>query len=253
MGRLDDKVAIITGGAGGIGRVTGKRFVDEGAKVLLVDVAEDKLKEAAAEISSENVAYIEADVSKSEDVKKYVQKAVNQFGGIDILIDNAGIEGDVVPLTDYDEDDFDAIMNVNVRGMWLGLKYTVPEMIERGGGSVVMTSSVAGMQGFEGLGPYVTSKHAVVGMMRTAAIELAGENIRVNTVNPAPIETRMMRSIEEETAEEQDEAKQMFEGMIPMGRYGKTEEVADVMLYLASNQSRYVTGAVHAVDGGLTA
>lgn len=253
MGMLDEKVAIITGGAGGIGMATGKRFVEEGAQVLLADVAEDKLKVAAAEIDSENVTYIEADVSKSDDVKKYVQKAVNEFGGVDILIDNAGIEGDVAPLTDFDKDDFDAILNVNVRGMWLGLKHTVPEMIKRGGGSVVMTSSVAGMQGFEGLGPYVTSKHAVIGMMRTAAIELADENIRVNTVNPAPIETRMMRSIEEETAEEQGEAKQMFEGMIPMGRYGKPEEVAEVMLYLASDQSRYVTGAMHAVDGGLTA
>jgi NAD(P)-dependent dehydrogenase (short-subunit alcohol dehydrogenase family) len=254
MGRLDGKVAIITGGAGGIGIEAGRLFVREGARVLLVDLSEKALQQAVQTIGSEAVSYAVADVTQPEQVQHYVRVATERYHGIDIFLNNAGIEGVVQPITDYPIDVFDQVMAVNVRGAWLGLKYVMPEMQKRGGGSIIITSSVAGIRGTAGVSAYITSKHAVIGMMRTAALEGAPLGIRVNTVNPAPIETRMMRSLEEGFAPgAAEQAKQRIASTVPLQRYGSPEEVAQVMLFLASDESRYCTGGVYMVDGGISA
>ncbi|MBM4256972.1 MAG: SDR family oxidoreductase [Deltaproteobacteria bacterium] len=254
MARLTGKVAIITGGAGGIGIAAGRQFAAEGAKVLLVDLAEEPLKQAANTIGSNAVSYAVADVSQPEPTQHYVRTAVERYGGIDIYVANAGIEGAVQPITDYPLELFDRVLAVNVRGVWLGLKCVIPEMKKRGGGSIVITSSVAGIKGTPGVSAYVTSKHAVIGMMRTAALECAPFNIRVNTVNPSPIDTRMMRSLEEGFAPGAGEqAKKNLSNWIPLKRYGTSEEVASVMLFLASDDSRYCSGGVYMVDGGVSA
>ena len=254
MGRLDGKVAIITGGSGGIGRAAGRMFVSEGADVLLVDLNEDALKEACAEIGSNRVDYCVADVTSNADNERMVAKATEKFGGVDVFLANAGIEGDVLPIEAYDEARFEQVMAVNVKGVFLGLKHTMPAMRARGGGSVVITSSVAGVGGTPGLSAYVTSKHAVIGLMRTAAKEGAPDNIRVNTVNPSPVETRMMRSLEAGMSpDDVDAAKASISANIPMQRYGEPDEIAKVMLFLASDDSSWVTGSVQMADGGSTA
>jgi len=254
MGKLDGKVSLITGAARGIGLAAAKRFVAEGSKVVLVDVDESPLREAAEAIGSEHVTTIVADASRAHEVEAFVRAAVERFGGIDVFVANAGVEGDVRPIVEYPTDTFDRVIAVNVRGVWLGLKSAIPEIAKRGGGSIIITSSVAGIHGYAGISAYVTSKHAVIGMMRTAAVECASLKIRVNTVNPAPIETRMMRALEEGLAPGQaEQAKQQLLTTIPMGRYGTAEEVADLMLFLASDESRYCTGGVYMVDGGISA
>ena len=195
--RLAGRVALITGGAGGIGQAAARQFTDEGARVALVDLDEAALRSTVQSIGEDKASYAVADVSQAEQVQSYVNAAVDRWGGIDIFLANAGIEGTLSAIPDYPIDIFDQVMAVNVRGVWLGLKYVIQDMRDRGGGSIVITSSTAGIGGSAGISAYVTSKHAVIGLMRTAALECAPLGIRVNTVNPAPIETRMMRSLEE--------------------------------------------------------
>ena len=252
--RLKNKVAIITGGAGGIGLETAKLFLNEGAKgVLLVDLDEEMLKDAAKGLDSDNVAFFSADVSKSDEVKAYTEKAIEEFGQIDVLFLNAGIEGVVKPLTEYPEEMFDKVLDVNVKGVWLGMKHAFPHMKDTGG-SVIITSSVAGLQGTPNVMAYVTSKHATIGAMKVGALEGAEHNIRVNSIHPSPVDNRMMRSLEEGFAPGgAEEAKKGFEQMIPLGRYGKNEEIASLALFLASDESKFITGSTYAIDGGLTA
>ena len=254
MSRLEGKVAIVTGGAGGIGKATGHLFVAEGADVLLVDLDEATLKTTCEEIGSNKVSYLVADVSSSKDNQTMVAAAEERYGGVDIFIANAGIEGDVAPITKYDESKFDQIVAVNVKGPFLGLQATIPAMVKRGGGSIVITSSVGGVEGTPGIAPYATSKHAVIGLMKSAAKEVAALNIRVNTVNPSAVETRMMRSLEAGMGAEMAEAtKQRITEGIPLGRYAEPEDIAKAILYLASDDSSFVTGSVNMVDGGTTA
>ncbi len=260
MARLSGKIALITGGAGGIGQAAGRQFTAEGARVVLVDLDEAALQKAVRSIGEEIASYVVADVTQPEQVQNYVDAAVERWGGIDIFLANAGIEGTLSPIPDYSIDAFDQVMAVNVRGVWLGLKYVIPVMRNGGGGSIVITSSTAGIGGSAGMSAYVTSKHAVIGLMRTAALECAPLGIRVNTVNPAPIETRMMRSLEEMrvAAADSSEAtvertKEAFAARIPLQRYGNPEEVAKLMLFLASDESSFCTGGVYMVDGGRSA
>ena len=260
MARLSGKIALITGGAGGIGQAAGRQFTAEGARVVLVDLDEAALQKAVRSIGEEIASYVVADVTQPEQVQNYVDAAVERWGGIDIFLANAGIEGTLSPIPDYSIDAFDQVMAVNVRGVWLGLKYVIPVMRNGGGGSIVITSSTAGISGSAGMSAYVTSKHAVIGLMRTAALECAPLGIRVNTVNPAPIETRMMRSLEEMrvAAADSSEAtvertKEAFAARIPLQRYGNPEEVAKLMLFLASDESSFCTGGVYMVDGGRSA
>jgi len=260
MVRFSEKIAVITGGAGGIGQAAARQFTVEGARVVLVDLDEAALQSVVGSIGEDKASYVVADVTQPEQVQSYVNAAVERWGGVDIFLANAGIEGALSPIPDYPIDIFDQVMAVNVRGVWLGLKYVVPVMRERGGGSIVITSSTAGIGGSALMSAYVTSKHAVIGMMRTAALECAPLGIRVNTVNPAPIETRMMRSLEEMRVAAADSSevtvertKQDFVARIPLQRYGDPEEVAKLMLFLASDESSFCTGGVYMVDGGRSA
>lgn len=253
MDRLHDKVAVITGGAGGIGLAAATLFAAEGASVLLVDLDRQALEAAVAGTGSNRVSYFVGDVTRAADNEAMIACASERYGGVDVLLANAGIEGDVKPITEYDEARFDQVIGVNVKGVFLGLKSAIPAMQARGGGSIVITSSVAGVKGGPGLSAYVTSKHAVIGLMRSAARECAPMNIRVNTVNPSPVETRMMRSLEEGILPGAAEtAKQSIAASIPMQRYGTPEEIARVMLFLASDDSAWVTGSVYMADGGNT-
>jgi NAD(P)-dependent dehydrogenase (short-subunit alcohol dehydrogenase family) len=253
MGRLDGKVAIITGATGGIGAASAGLFASEGARVMLVDRDAAKLDELCREFGA-NGHWAAADVSLPGDSQRYVREAAQRFGGVDILFANAGVEGSVAPLVDLEPEVFDRVWAVNVRGMFLGIKYAAPEIEKRGGGSIVITSSIAAMIGSRGLGAYVTSKHALSGLARTAALELASSQIRVNTINPGPIDNRMMRSIEEQAQPGAAQAvRQGFESMVALGRYGSNAEIARLALFLASADSSYCTGGLFVADGGFTA
>ncbi|MFP6807439.1 MAG: glucose 1-dehydrogenase [Pseudomonadales bacterium] len=254
MSRLEGKVVVITGGAGGIGKAAGKLFVSEGANVLLVDLDEQALKSACDDIGSNRVSYCVADVTKASDNYTMISTAEERYGGVDVFLANAGIEGDVASIVDYDEDKFDQVIAVNVKGPFLGLKASIPAINKRGGGSIIITSSVAGVSGGPNVAPYVTSKHAVIGMMKSAARECASMNIRVNTVNPSPVETRMMRSLEEGFAPGNAEVvREQMRSRIPLGRYAEPEDIAKIMLFLASDDSEFITGSVYMADGGSTA
>ncbi len=250
MERLKDKVAVITGGAAGIGKATAKLFLEEGAKVVIVDLNKEMLEKTSDELGHHNLSFCVADVSKVKEVEKYVKETLDLHGKIDVFFNNAGIEGKVRPISDYPDEVFDRVIAVNLKGVWLGCKHVIPKMEE--GGSVIITSSVAGLKGFEGLGAYVASKHAAVGIMKTAALEFAPRKIRVNTIHPSPVNTRMMRSIEGEASPENPEAvKTGFEQAIPLKRYGESEEIAALTLFLASDESTFITGSTYVIDGGM--
>lgn len=253
MARLTGKTAIITGGAAGVGLAAARRFAAEGARLLLVDMDRAALDAAVASLGGAAAAYV-GDVTRPEDAEGYVQAAVAAFGGVDVLVANAGIIGVIAPLQDYPVDVFGRVMHVNVTGVFLTLKHGMPALAARGGGSVVITSSIAGLRGFAQASAYVASKHALIGLMRSAALEGAPLGIRVNTVHPAFLEGSLMRTIEEGFAPGAgDVARQGMVAMVPMARYGVFEEVAELMLFLAGDESRYCTGGVYPVDGGMSA
>lgn len=252
MERLKDKAVIITGAAAGIGRATAELFLREGARVMLVDIDREALEASVREIDHPNATHCVADVSKAEEVGRYVEATLKAFGRIDVFFNNAGIEGSSRPLVEYPEALFDKVMAINLKGAWLGCKYVLPNMEE--GGSVIITSSVAGLKGFAGLGPYTASKHGVVGIMRVAALESAERKIRVNSIHPGPVDNLMMRRIESDISpEDAGEAQKGFEAMVPFGRYARVEEIAELALFLASDESRYITGSTYVIDGGMMA
>lgn len=255
MNRLQDKIAVITGGSGGIGKVTARRFLDEGASVVLVDLDQDALDGVARELDAgDRVLVVKADVSDEAQVKAYVDAAIERFGRIDVFFNNAGIEGKVAPLEQQDIAMFDKVIAANVRGAYLGLKHVLPHMYKAGRGSVINTSSVAGLDGSAGVLPYVTSKHALTGMTKVAAIEAARHDVRVNSVHPSPVNTRMMRSLEAGFAPGHAEAaKEEMEKAIPLGRYGESADIANLVLFLASDESAFITGAAYRIDGGMGA
>ena len=254
MQRLNNKVAVITGGTGGIGLAAAKLFAAEGAQVVLVDLDQAALDRAVADIGAERAMGVAADVTDPAQVEAYVQATIAGHGRLDVFFNNAGIEGAVGPIADYPIEMFDKVMAVNVRGVFLGLKYVIPAMANSGGGSIVITSSLGGLRGVPKLGAYVASKHAVVGLMKSAALECAALKIRVNTINPSPIATRMIESIEAGYAPgATDIIRKKMEAAVPMRRYGQPEEVAQLALFLASDESGYITGNSYAIDGGMSA
>ena len=250
MGKLANKVAVITVGSGEIGSSTAKLFLVEGAKVVLVDINEASLGKVASGLNSPNVSYITADVTKAADVQNYVAHTLKIFGKIDVFFNNAGIEGMVKPIAEYPEEAFDQLIAVNIKGVWLGIKYVLPEMND--GGSIINTSSVAGLGGTANMSAYVTSKHAVIGLTRTIALEAAPRQIRVNSIHPSPVDNRMMRSLEDGFAPGQGEVvKKNFEETIPLKRYATNDDIAKGVLFLASDDSKFITGTKLVVDGGM--
>mgnify|MGYP001380352656 CR=1 FL=1 len=254
--KLNKKIAIITGGAGGIGKATAKEFIENGAEVLIVDLNENSLSTVCKEIGSNRISYFVGDVSSPESNESAVNEAIQRYGGLDIFVANAGIEGEVAPIESYSLEAFDDVIKVNLKGPFLGLKASIEEMKKRGGGSFIITSSIAGVSGAPKLAPYVASKHAVVGLMKSAAKELAEYGIRVNTINPSPVETRMMEAIEtgiKNNNGKESDPRALMEATVPMGRYAYPEEIAKLMLFLASDDSSFITGSVYLADGGSTA
>ena len=256
MTRFQDKVVVVTGAAGGIGRAAAVRFAQQGANVVAVDLGSTDLAGtvAAVEAAGSRALAVSADVTDESSVAAYFAAAVSGFGGVDVLFNNAGIEGPVMPLTDTPVARFDQVLAVNVRGVWLGMKHAAPLMAQRGGGAIVNVSSVAGLGGTPGLIAYGASKHAVIGMTKSAAIELAPLKVRVNAVCPAPIETAMMRSIEKQSVPDDPQSvHDRLTETIPLGRYGEADEVADLVCFLCSDEARYITGSIVPIDGGMKA
>lgn len=253
--QLKDKVAIITGAGGGIGTVAVRLFVEQGAKVLAVDLKEEELASAVQGLNPEDASYFVADVTSEADVDAYTQAAVDRYGGLDIVLQNAGVLGELLPLTEYPVELFDRVTAVNMRGAWLGLRATFPHLKRRGGGSIVMTSLVQGLSAIQFTTAYTASKHAVVGMMRGAALEGAQYNIRVNTVHPGLTDTRMMGGLHGQLGEESGQTSQDimddWAKTVPMRRYAAPIEIARLMLFLASDESSYCTGNTYVADGGL--
>jgi NAD(P)-dependent dehydrogenase (short-subunit alcohol dehydrogenase family) len=250
MPRLEGKVAIITGAARGIGAAAARLFAAEGARVMLADVLKEPLQALAAEIGPAAAARV-TDVTDEAEVQSLVADTVARFGKLDVALLNAGIEGTVSGIEDYPVEMFDKVMAVNVRGVWLGLKHTMKAM-SAAGGSIVITSSTSGIRATVNLSPYTASKHAVIGLMRSAAMEGADRKIRVNTVNPSPIDTPMITSLERQRGFAGRNDQPMAAGT-PLGRYGTPEEVARLMLFLASDEASFCTGGVYMVDGGVSA
>ena len=254
--RFESKVIVITGSAGGIGRAAAARFASEGARLVLVDLATAGLKASLAQVEQaggEAIA-VEADVTRLAEVERYAAVAVERFGGIDGFFNNAGILGAVSPLVDYPEEAFDRVLAVNVKAVWLGLKVVGPAIMARGGGAIVNIASVAGLRGSPNLAGYVASKHAVVGLTRVAAREFIARGVRVNAVCPAPIETSMVAGLESGLDPDNPALiRARMSALIPMGRYGRPEEVAALVAFLMSAEASYVNGAAYTIDGGALA
>ena len=251
MARLQGKVAVITGGSGGIGLATGRLFAAEGATVVLVDLDETTLRAAVAEAGNAAIHHQVADVSDEAQMRGVLHDTVARHGRLDVLFCNAGTEGRIAPLSEMPVEDFDRVMAVNVRGVFLGLKHAMPIMQRQGGGSILITSSVAGFKGGAFLAPYAASKHAVVGLMRSAVLEAGSSGVRINTIHPSPIETRMMRAIEHGRAPGAEAAaKQMITNRIPAGRYGTADEVAQGIVWLLSDSASYTTISLLDISGG---
>ena len=253
--RLNGKVAIITGATGGIGEATAKRFLEEGASVMLVGRSAEKLNETRERLANYTaLAAFVADATNEEATAAAVEATVKTFGGIDILLANAGTEGSFASIENLTITEFEDVLRTNVIGVWLSMKYCVEPMKKRGSGSIVAISSIAGMVGSPTMAPYIASKHAVYGLVKTAALELAAFNVRVNAIGPGPIDNRMMRSLESQFNPENVAAAHEFVlSKVPMQRYGTNEEVANLALFLASDESSYCTGSIHMIDGGFTA
>lgn len=246
---LSGKVVLITGGASGLGAAAAEAFLAEGCKVAIVDISEEALAETAGRLdASDRLITVVADVSREEDVQRYVERTVEAFGTIDVFFNNAGIEGKVAPIVEQKVEDFDRVIAINVRGCWLGLKYVLPVMYAKKSGSIINTSSIGGLvAGPLPVSPYVASKFAIHGLTRIAANESAGYHVRVNSVHPSPANTRMMRSLESGSGASQENIAQS----IPLGRYAEGEDVANMVLFLASDKSSFVTGSQFRVDGGM--
>lgn len=244
-----NKVALVTGGASGIGRATALAFAKKGAKVAVVDWKEnDEMVDLIKELGSEAI-FIKCDVSKTDDVKAMVAQTIAAFGRLDYAFNNAGIEGATAPTQDCSEENWDKTIGVNLKGVWLCMKYEIPEILKQGKGAIVNCASVAGLVGFAGLPAYVASKHGIVGLTKTTALECATQGIRVNVVCPGVIQTPMIDRLTGKTKE----GIERFKGFEPIGRFGLPEEIANAVVWMCSDEASFVTGHVMAVDGGFTA
>lgn len=250
-GQLDGKVALITGGSSGIGRASALAFAREGAKVVVADVLVDGGQETVRLIQAAGGQglFIKTDVSKAAEVEALIKQTVATYGRLDCAYNNAGVEGTFVTTTEYTEADWDRVVAINLKGVWLCMKYEIAQMLQQGGGAIVNTASGAGLVGVAGLSAYVASKHGVVGLTKTAALEYAKAGIRVNAVCPGVIETPMVARL---TNSRPDLGEALVAGE-PMGRVGKPEEIAEAAVWLCSDAASFVTGHAMSVDGGYVA
>lgn len=247
------QVAIVTGAGGGIGRAVSLALAGLGAKVLAVDISAESGGETAALINARGGTglFATADVGREDDVVAYVRAAVSSWGRVDVFMNNAAWQGVIQSIVDYPVELFDKVMAINVRGVFLGLKHVMPVMIAQRRGAVVNTASLGAYIGTRNLGPYTASKHAVLGLTKTAALEVARKGIRVNAVCPGPVDTPMLRDIESAQAPGSAQSlRDQRAGMIPDGRYAEPEEVANLMVYLASDYASHITGQGIQINGG---
>jgi NAD(P)-dependent dehydrogenase (short-subunit alcohol dehydrogenase family) len=244
-----NKVAIVTGGSFGIGRATALAFAQKGAKVVVVDWKENDETINLIKKSGAEALFIQCDVSKSSDVKEMVEKTIATFGRLDYAFNNAGIEGNSGSIKDCSEENWDKTIGVNLKGVWLCMKHEIPQMIKQSKGVIVNCSSVAGLVGFAGLPAYVASKHGVIGLTKTAALECAKLGIRVNAVCPGVIQTPMIDRL---TGNDK-KAIEQFTNLEPVGRFGRAEEIANAVIWMCSDGASFVTGHAMAVDGGFVA
>ncbi|MGK7369704.1 MAG: SDR family NAD(P)-dependent oxidoreductase [Candidatus Halalkalibacterium sp. M3_1C_030] len=248
MKLLKDKVALITGAASGIGKETALLFAKEGAKVVVSDIAEDDGKKVVKEIEDNEgkAFFVKADTSKPEDHKVLVNKTIEVFGKLDIAVNNAGIGGPEEPVGEYPIEEWDNIIGINLSGLFYGMNQQIPAMLASGGGSIINMASILGSVGTPNVAGYVAAKHGVVGLTKSAALDYGEQNIRVNAVGPGYIQTPLLDTMDEE------QINQLI-GLHPKGRLGRPEEIAEMVLWLASNKSSFVTGSYYPVDGGYLA
>jgi len=251
MKLLDGKVALVTGGSSGIGRASALAFAREGAKVVVADVLVDGSGETLQMVKDRGgqAVFFKADVSKLDQVEEMVNETVETYGRLDCAFNNAGIGGGRAATAKCTEEEWDRVININLKGVWLCMKYEIQQMLKQGTGAIVNTSSVAGLVGFQGTPAYVASKHGVIGLTKAAALEYATAGIRVNAVCPGVIRTPMIDRI----VAARPQMKEVYRTMHPLGRLGEPEEIAEAAVWLCSDAASFVTGHAMVVDGGLTA
>ncbi len=252
--RFSDIIALITGGAAGIGRATALAFAREGARAVVADINAREGEETVRLIrdGGGEAIFVRADVSQSADWQRLIGETVREYGRLDVLFNNAGIEGASAPTADYSEEDFDRVLAVNLKGVWLGMRAVIPQMLTQGKGAIINTSSILGLVGFAGASAYTASKHAIIGITKVAALEYSAQRIRINAVCPAFIKTPMLdRGLGQ--LPNAEEILGQISTLHPVGRMGEPEEVASLVLFLASDDASFISGATYLVDGGYTA
>lgn len=251
MQGIDGKIALVTGASSGIGRTTALAFAQHGARVVVSDRREREGQETVALIRERGgeAIFVEADVASAAQVEALIETTVATYGRLDFAFNNAGVSGPTVALADYTEDDWDQVIAVNLKGVWLCMKYQIRQMLAQGGGAIVNTSSAGGLVGFPGISPYIATKHGVLGLTKTAALEYVRAGIRINAVCPGGIQTEMV----ERLFPEGSEARSGFVGIHPIGRLGRPDDVSGAVVWLCSADAAFVTGTALAIDGGLTA
>jgi len=252
--RLDGKIALVTGAAGVIGTATMRLLAERGARIVAIDRQERSLKDAVASLpASAQAVAITADVTQEDEVADYVRAAVAKFGTIDVFYNNAGIEGEIKPITDYPLESFRRVLDVNVIGVFLGLKHVLPVMLKKNSGSIINTASIAGLIGSPSIAVYSASKHAVIGLTKSAAQECSGTGVRVNCVCPGLIDSRMLSAIiDGRNPGNAPTPTERIVDRIPARRLGQATEVASIVAFLASDEASYVSGSAYTVDGGRT-
>jgi NAD(P)-dependent dehydrogenase (short-subunit alcohol dehydrogenase family) len=253
--RLDGKVAVVTGAAGVIGAATMRLLAERGARIVAVDRKPQELQTAIRDLPAAAQALaITADVSDEDEVAAYVRAATDTFGAIDVFYNNAGIEGDIAPITKYSLETFRRVLDVNVVGVFLGMKHVLPVMLQQNSGSIINTASIAGLIGSADIAAYTASKHAVIGLTKSAALECAATGVRVNCVCPGLIDSRMLSAIiEGRNPGNAPVPNARIVERIPARRLGHASEVASIVAFLASDEASYVSGSAYTVDGGRTA